>query len=44
MTYTGGKILVAGADGIVHTDIDEAIESRNASDDTGRYYSELCDS
>lgn len=44
MTYTGTKTLVAGADSIVYTDIDEAIENRNASDYTGRYYAELCDS
>lgn len=34
MTYTGSKILVAGSDGVVLTSIDEAIESRNASDKT----------
>lgn len=44
MSYTGNYQLTVGSDGIVHSSADEAIEARNASDETGRYYAELCDS
>lgn len=44
MLYTGSKQITIDAQGLVYTNSDEAIEARNTSDDTSRYWAELLDS